>query len=159
MKINNELKEKLNLPDVSQVGIVVKDLDKAIAYYEDNLGLGPFVRLSTKDVSYTEKFYYNKPIDSVWIMGFCSLGPVELEIVQPVTGPTIYHDFLRAKGEGIHHLGFDIKDMDEKLMVCKKMGIEIMQSGRTPAGGFAYLNTEKIGGVIFELIQRKSRRA
>jgi len=156
MKIDQKIRDKLHLPDISQVGMVVKDMDKTIEYYEKVLGLGPFVR---PEISYIEKFYYGKPVDSTWIMGFCSLGPVELELIQPVIGPTVYHDFLKEKGEGIHHLGFDVKDMDEKIALCKKMGIQIIQSGRGSTSCFAYLDTVEIGGVIFELIQRESRRA
>ena len=155
MKVNQQIREKLNLPDISQVGIVVRNMDNAIEYYEKVLGLGPFVR---PKISYAEKFYYGKPVDSLWIMGFCSLGLVELELIQPITGPTIYHDFLKEKDDGIHHLGFDLKNIDEKISLCKKMGIQVIQSGKGLTSRFAYLDTTKIGGVIFELIQRRGRR-
>lgn len=155
MRVNQEIREKLNLPDVSQIGIVVRDMDKAIEYYEKMLGLGPFIK---PEIKYNEKFYYGKSIDSIWIMGFCSLGPVELELIQPITSPTIYHDFLKEKGEGIHHLGFDVTEIDEKIALCKRIGIRVIQSGRGSTSRFAYLDTVAVGGVIFELIQRKSRR-
>ena len=155
MRVNREISEKLNLPNISQIGIVVKDMDRAIEYYEKVLGLGPLVR---PEIKYDEKFYYGKPVDSIWIMGFCSLGPVELELIQPITGPTIYHDFLKEKGEGMHHLGFDVRDIDEKIALCKKMGIRIIQSGQGSTSRFVYLDTAAVGGVIFELIQRQSRR-
>jgi len=151
-----DIKEKLNLPDVSQIGMVVRDMKKTIQYWEKTLGLGPFVM---PKISYEEKLYYGKPVDSEWMMAFCSLGPVELELIQPLKPPTVYHDFLREKGEGVHHLGFDVKDIDEKLALCKKVGIDIIQSGRGLTARFAYLNTAKVSGIIIELIQRKSRRA
>lgn len=156
MELGKEMKEMLKLPEVSQIGIVVHDLKKAVAYYERVLGLGPFV---LPEIHYTDKYYYGKPINSEWVMAFCSLGPIELELIQPITRPTIYHDFLEEKGEGIHHLGFDVKDMDVRLADCQRMGIKILQSGRTPYGGFAYLDTTQIGGAICELIQRRARRA
>ena len=156
MEVNQEIIKKLNLPDMSQIGIVVKDLDKTLEYYEKILGLGPFVELK---IPYSDKYYKGKPADFFFRFGFCSLGPVELEVIEPVTPPTIYHDFLEEKGEGIHHIGFDVEDMDEIISRCKELGIDVLQIGRTPVGGFAYLNTEKTGGVIFEIIQRKGRRA
>lgn len=156
MKVNQEIIQKLNLPPMSQIGVVVKDLNQAMEYYEKVLGLGPFVE---PEIIYSDKHYHGKPADFFFRMGFCSLGPVELELIEPVTEPTIYHDFLKEKGNGLHHIGFDVKDMDDKIRLCAEMGIDVLQIGRTPAGGFAYLNTEKIGGVIFELIQRKCRRA
>lgn len=155
MNINQQLIKKLELPPMSQIGIVVKDMDKTIEYYEKVLGLGPFVR---PDITYKEKRYYGKPVNSEWVMGFCSLGSVELEIIQPITGPTIYHDFLQEKGEGIHHLGFDVQDIEKKLTFCKEMGIKIIQGGQGATSHFEYLDTGEIGGVIFELIQRGKRR-
>lgn len=106
MNINRQLIKKLELPPpMSQIGIVVKDIDKTIEYYKKVLGLGPFLR---PDIIYKEKHYYGKPVNSEWVMGFCSLGSVELEIIQSITDPIIYHDFLQEKGEGIHHLAFNV---------------------------------------------------
>lgn len=146
----------LGLPALSQICIVVRDLDKAVEYYEDVLGLGPFVR---PEVSYTEKSYQGEPTpDSEWIMAFCSLGPVELELTQPVRGKSIYQDFLNTHGEGIHHLGFDGGDLTERIAHCKSIGVNVLSQGHTPSGGYAHLNTAGIGGAVIELIQRASRR-
>jgi len=147
----------LNLPDASQVCVVVRDLDKAIHHYESVLGIGPFVR---PEIPYQDKYYLGKPIpDSEWVMGFASLGPVELELTQPVKGPSIYSDFIEQHGEGLHHIGFDIKDLDTRLELCHRLGIEVLCIGRTPAGGFAHLNTHTEGDLLVELIQRTARRA
>lgn len=156
MEINREIIQRLNLPAMSQIGVVVKDLNRTIEYYEKVLGLGPFVE---PEITYSDRFYRGKPANFFFRMGFCSLGPVELEIIEPVKAPTIYHDFLKEKGEGIHHIGFDVQDMDDKIKLSQKLGIAVLQIGRTPVGGFVYLDTAKIGGMIIELIQRKCRRA
>ena len=156
MDNKEEIRQKLNLPDLSQIGMVVNDMDKTIQYFTKTLGLGPFV---VPEITYHDKKYYGKPVDSTWKMGFCSLGAVELEIIEPCTGPTVYQDFLKEKGPGVHHIGFDVSNMNEILCQCRKIGIDIIQIGRTSTGGFAYLDTEKFSGVTFEIIQRKSRRA
>lgn len=156
METDHEMRERLRLPDVSQIGVVVRDLDKTIEYYEKVLSLGPFVGL---EFPFTETFYYGKSVDSRWMLGFCSLGPVELELIQPVTGPSVYEDFLKEKGEGIHHLGYDVKDMDEKLAICQKMGIQVIQNGWGATCRFVYLDTVRIGGIVIELIEREGRRA
>ena len=92
-------------------------------------------------------------------MAFCSLGSVEMELIQPVSGPTIYQDFLVKKGEGLHHIGFDVKDIDDKLALCKSIGIELIQGGQGATSHFEYLDTTVTGGIVFELIQRDNRRA
>lgn len=155
--IDNTIKRALDLPDASQICLAVWNLDKAIEYCTRVLGIGPFV---TPEIYYAEKYYLGDAIpDSEWIMGFASLGPIELELSQPVKGPSIYQDFLDQRGEGLHHIGFDIKDLDSKIKRCEELGIRVLCSGRTPAGGFAHLDTTVNGGPLIELIQRKARRA
>jgi hypothetical protein len=154
---DSEIKRALELPDASQICLAVWDLNKAIKYCEQVLGIGPFV---LPEVHYTDKFYLGKPVpDSDWVMGFASLGPIELELSQPVKGPSIYQDFLEQRGEGLHHIGFDIKDLDAKLARCEELGIKILCTGRTPTGGFAHLDTAIDGAPLIELIQRTARRA
>ena len=65
MNNKQQLIKKLELPPMSQIGIVVEDMDKIIEYYEKVLGLGPFVR---PDIIYKEKRYYGKPVDSEWCL-------------------------------------------------------------------------------------------
>ena len=152
-----ELKKALGLPDASQIGLVVRSLDEAVAHLERVVGLGPFVR---PEIHYDPVYYRGEPSPgSRWEMAFASLGPIELEVIMPVTRPTIYHEFLDAAGEGLHHVGFDLQDFDAKLELCGRLGIKVLQMGRTPAGGFAYLDTAGRGGLMVELIQRKARRA
>jgi catechol 2,3-dioxygenase-like lactoylglutathione lyase family enzyme len=155
MIAKDQIINKLELPAISQIGMVVRDLEKVINYYEGVLGLGPFVK---PKIIFTERYYYGNLVESKWIMGFCSLGSVELEIIQPIAGPTVYHDFLKEKGEGLHHLGFDVNDIEKKIDICQNLNIQVIQNGKGPDASFAYLDTEKIGGVVFELIQRKGRR-
>lgn len=159
MTPSSNLIQKLDLPNLSQIGFVVKDIDRAIEYYEKTVGLGPFIR-SDRDIQIEFEFieYRGKKVDSRWIMAFASLAPVELELVQPLSGPTIYNEFFQGGGEGLHHLGFDVKDIEARVERYQSMGIQIIQQGRTKTGGFAYLDTKKIAGTIFELIQRPARR-
>ena len=95
VKPSKEMRETLDLPEVSQIGIVVRDLEKAVDYYQNLCGLGPFVQ---PEITFIEKFYDDIPTDFEMNMAFCSLGPVEMELIQPVTPPTVYHDFIEKRG-------------------------------------------------------------
>ena len=55
-------------------------------------------------------------------------------------------------------MNFDVNDIEEKLDIYRKMNIRVIQSGKRPDSIFAYLDTKKISGVFFELIQRKGQR-
>ncbi len=81
-----------------------------------------------------------------------------MELVEPVSPPTIYHDFLDQHGEGLRHVGFDVADLDAAVEQAHTLGINVMASGRT-TGGLRYSDTTKAGGAIVEVIQRKARRA
>ena len=123
MEIGNEIKQTLDLPDVSQIGLVVKNLDKTIDYYEKVLGLGPFVR---PEITFIEKFYDDTAADFEMEMAFCSLGPLEMELIQPVTPPTVYHDFLEKRGEGLHHLALEVSNIQNAIETLKEKGVTLV---------------------------------
>ena len=146
----------LDLPPPSQVCMVVRDLKKAAEYYENVLGVGPFV---FPEIHYDSITYLGEPAEGYWEMAFSRMGPFELEFSCPIKSPSIYEDFLSEHGEGLHHLGFDIPNLDEVIARAESLGIRVLMSGRTPKGGFAHLDTTKLAGTIFEVIQRPAPRA
>ena len=149
-----ELKQQLELPDVSQIGVVVKDLDRVASFLESHFGLGPF-RVQELEAPNVWDRGQEKHIKAR--LGFAMMGQVELELIHIVEGDSVHLEFLREHGEGIHHLGFRIEDFEAKLQQAKAMGFEVLQTG--PFGRFyAYLDTRRQGGLIFELIERDDTR-
>ena len=146
---------KLDLPPPSQVCIVVRDLQQAAAHYGKLLKIGPFV---FPKIVYKNITYRGQPSDGYWEMAFARMGHLELELSCPVRTPSIYEDFLNEQGEGLHHLGFDIEDLDATIARAESLGIDVLMSGRTDQGGFDHLDTTKTGGTILELIQRPAPR-
>lgn len=140
-----------NKPD--HIGIVVRDLDKAVAYYE-SIGIGPFIprKMTTPE----EMSVYGKPTPKFMVkIAFASVGPINIELVQPVEQAVLQDEFLKTKGEGINHVGFvtdNLKRENEKL---NKKGIEIvLSSNRANGSAASYYDTRKVGGVLLEFIQR-----
>lgn len=60
------------------------------------------------------------------VLFFKSIGQIELEIIQPITGSPVYPDFLKEKGEDLHHLDFDAHDIEEKYDICQIMNIRVI---------------------------------
>ncbi len=145
---------RVKLPPVRQVCIVVKDIDRAIEYYTSTFGMGPF---RTSDVDMEGVLLHGKPINTKIKVAFAESGPLQIELIQPVEGKNIYTEFLDSKGEGLHHLGFQVDDLDAMLAELAKEGIKPVFHKSWPdlGVGFAYLDTDRIGGVIFELIEVK----
>ena len=156
----DRLRELLQLPAVTQIGIVVPDLEEAIAFYQEKFLIGPFERIPDfQKLGYQETYYKGEPGNFNSTFAFFRLGMTEIEIIQPLYGRSIYRDFLERGRQGLHHLGFDVyDDFDERLAAYAGIGIGVLMSGRSPSRAFAYLDTEKIGGVVFELLDRGGPR-
>ncbi|MBI2856767.1 MAG: VOC family protein, partial [Chloroflexi bacterium] len=66
-----------------------------------------------------------------------------------------HKEFLETRGEGLHHLGFFVTDLDNQINNLTRQGFQVTQGGkRLTGGGFAYFDTDKVGGVVLELVQR-----
>jgi methylmalonyl-CoA/ethylmalonyl-CoA epimerase len=150
----------LQLPPVTQIGIVVRNLEEAIHFYQETFFFGPFERIEDfQKLGYRETYYRGEPEKFNSTFAFFNLGAIEVEIIQPLSGRSIYQDFLNAGRQGLHHLGFDVYgDIDQRVKAYAEIGINVLMSGRGFNRAFAYLDTEQVGGVIFELIERGGPR-
>ena len=146
--------EKLPFSRIDQVGVVVRDVEKAIEYYS-SIGIGPF---EYAQGMIADRRLYGKPAADIKnVIALTQLGHVQLELIQPAGGESIHKEFLETKGEGIHHLGFLVDDLEKETAKLTEKGFKITQSGTfVGGGGFAYFDTDKVGGVLLELIQRVS---
>jgi len=145
---------KVGLPPVDQIGIVVEDMDRAIEYYSSIFGWGPF---KVTDFEMKEAEYKGKIVDCRMKLARARQENIEIELIQVVEGDTPYTDFLREKGEGLHHLGIRVDDLHVMLSELEKEGIRPVFHKYYPEinFGFAYLDTDRIGGVMLELIQKR----
>jgi catechol 2,3-dioxygenase-like lactoylglutathione lyase family enzyme len=157
LEVESMVEEKTNgikLPPVEQVGIVVKDMDKAIEFYGAVFGWGPF---NVSEFELKGCIYRGKPSDCRLKLAMAQSGPVEIELIQVLEGETPHSEFLREKGEGLHHLRFSVDDLDGVLAEWAKEGVEPVWYHSMPEIGvsWAYLNTDRVGGAMVELIEMK----
>ena len=138
-----------------QVGIVVKNIDETLRFYEKMFGFGPF---EVRDVDYPNATYYGKTAGYRGKRAFFHLGPIQIELIELKDGNTIHEDFLREKGEGLHHIGFEVTNLEEAKKNAEDSGLKVIQGFTRPDGtGFAYLDSDRVGGVVMELIQRPAK--
>ncbi len=153
-QVPDTIRKRLRLPATSQLGFVVRDTDETARYYEQVFGLGPWSIMDGETASCTNR---GKPVTIRGKIGVAQVGPVQFELIQILEGESIHSEFFEERGEGLHHVGFHVRDLDARLAACREAGIEVLQRGTIKQGpitiDYAYLDTVSIGGVVFEYIQ------
>lgn len=140
---------------VCQIGMIVRNMDVAVKYFQ-TLGIGPF-ESSQDPAPIVDRIVRGRPAPDVKNrISTAQMGAVELELVQPVSGASVQREFLETHGEGINHLGFLVNDLEAETAKLFERGFRVLSSGRTTSGdAFAYFDTDKVGGIVFELMQRR----
>jgi catechol 2,3-dioxygenase-like lactoylglutathione lyase family enzyme len=137
---------------ITQYAFVVRDVAKVSDFYQ-RIGLGalPFDRMISID-----RMYRGRPVPFEMYLGWGRTGDVPFEWIQSLVGPSVYDEYLQAHGEGFHHVAFNVRDMDEAIALMETRGAKVTQSGGwdfpDSKGRFAYLDTERVGGVSTELL-------
>jgi catechol 2,3-dioxygenase-like lactoylglutathione lyase family enzyme len=146
---------------IDQVGIVVRDLDSALERYSEVIDSTPW-RLWTYGPELLSAQEYRGAAASFEIRIALSSSKPQIELIEPVRGPSVYDEWLDAHGEGQHHVGTFVADLDAGIAAMARHGFRVMQAGRGYGldgdGGFAYLDTQDRLGVILELIEVPARR-
>jgi methylmalonyl-CoA/ethylmalonyl-CoA epimerase len=154
--LSSPLPPGIQLKRLVQIGIVVADLDHTTKLLTFLFGVGPFRFVEWPDRP-ESKYYYRGIEERIRIkQAFVQLGEVEVEIIQPLEGHNDYQDFLDETGGGIHHLLFEVPDIDPVIQELAKSGVTVLQAGTgiRPGTRWALLDTQKLLGFLVELRHR-----
>jgi methylmalonyl-CoA/ethylmalonyl-CoA epimerase len=138
-----------------QIGVVVRDLDRTVKFLTEVLGLGPFRYIDyPPDREDMVTTYRGEPGAYSHRIAFAELGPVELEIVQPLTGASALTEFLEEHGEGIQHIRFNVDDLQPVLDYLDSHGIGLLMSGTglRPGTTWVHLDTADRVGFVIEVM-------
>ena len=138
---------------VVQVGVVVKDIEKAAAAYADFLGVAvpQWFWTDTEDKAHTQ--FKGKPSPARAKLAFIELKNITLELIEPDQNPSTWREFLDEKGEGVHHIAFEVKGMDDKIARLAEKGMPLLQKGDYEGGRYAYIDGAANLGLILELLE------
>ena len=146
----------LELKRAVQVGIVVKDLDHATRLLTELFGIGPFRFIEWPNRP-DSKYYFRGKEEQIKIrQAFTQVGHLELELIQPLEGEkNAYYEFLQQKGGGIHHILFEVENMDETVRNLAGHQVEVLQAGTgiRPGTKWALLDTQALIGFLLEMRQ------
>jgi methylmalonyl-CoA/ethylmalonyl-CoA epimerase len=132
----------MTIKRIDHIGIAVEDLDKALAFWEQALGL------HLHEVR-------NVPEQQVDV-AFLPVGQSEVELVKPTTEDGSVAKWIQKKGAGIHHICFEVDDIRATLAQMAAQGIWLIdKEPRTSADGklYAFVHPKSTGGVLVELYQ------
>ncbi|MGH9363319.1 MAG: methylmalonyl-CoA epimerase [Thermoanaerobaculia bacterium] len=128
------------LKRLDHLGVAVRSLAPALALYRDRLGLA---------VEGVEEV----PQEKVRV-AFLPLGDTRLELLEPTADDSPVARFIDKRGEGLHHLCFEVEDLDGVLARLPGSGIELLPGYPRPGaegGRVAFLHPRSTGGVLMEL--------
>ncbi len=127
-------------PRIAHVGVAVPDIEAALAFYRDVLGLAP---------------HPPENADGATIVSL-SLGESEVELLAPRDPGSPIAKFLERRGPGIHHICYRVPDLDQALEACRRGGYRLVdEKPRTGAGGrrIAFVHPEATAGILLELTE------
>jgi methylmalonyl-CoA/ethylmalonyl-CoA epimerase len=108
-----------------------------------------------------DRMYRGKPGKFEMDLGWGRAGDVPFEWIQSTRGPNVYEEYFKKRGEGLHHLAFNVTDMDKAIAQFQAKGVSVSESGgwdsKGSKGRFAYLDTDAHGGVTIELLWNQPR--
>ncbi len=127
---------------ISHLGVAVKDLEEARNYYRSVFGLES-----------------SDPIiggDGTVKVSLVEVGNAIVELLQPIGSEGVMTKFLEKRGEGIHHLCYEVDDINAEVESLKAKGMEVLGEPRPGAEGMAvFLHPRGTHGVLVELVEKK----
>jgi hypothetical protein len=131
------------------VAVVVKDLDSTVKHLEE-MGIGPFF-LPDAPSGAEGLYYQGKPLESDYRAFVARLGNMQIEIIQPDDKPNPWREFLDTMGEGIHHIGFQVSDVEGEMNRLIGHGAKVPFIGRINGQtGAAYVEMN-VANLVIEL--------
>lgn len=152
---NDELKALNAKRKIYQIAWVTSDLQRSLKNWVEVLKVGPWNVFSFTDETVKGLKVGGREVKEPFkfLIAISWIGDMEVGIIQPVYGPTIYQRFIDERGEGLHHIKEKIDDADFETVIdsYRKQGIEVTQTGQFVKDFHFYLDTEKKLDFIMEL--------
>jgi methylmalonyl-CoA epimerase len=126
---------------IDHLGIAVKSLDQALAFYRDQLGLAVSMRETVEHERVN--------------VAMLPLGEPRIELLEPTQADSVIGKFLEKRGEGLHHIAVKVPDLNASVEKLKESGARLLNEPRQGAGGhlYVFVHPSSTGGVLLELIQ------
>ena len=140
---------RFGLGPIDQISFAVASVDDAARRYAALFG-GEF---EVMDVQLDDILVRGKPASVSVRLGFGRTGPIEVELVEVVSGEYPVRDYLAEHGEGFHHVRFPVTDLKATQAAMQAAGYTVTMEGASAEIFFAYIESPDLAGATIELIQ------
>lgn len=131
------------IQNLSHIGIAVKDLDSAVELFSKLFGLEEVMRETVKDQRVRVSFF--------------RLAGSFVELIEATTPDSPIAKYIHERGEGVHHLSFEVDDIKTEISRLKSLGFQMIdEEPRVGAGGYliAFLHPRSTNGALIEISQK-----
>lgn len=145
MEIHNQ--EYVRSPKkVAHIGIAVHSIDDVLPFYKEVLGLTchAIEKVGSEDVR----------------VAFLMLGETMLELLEPLNENSSLHTFLQKRGEGLHHIAFEVYDLKQRIRQLRELGVRMVDEQPKKGANdhqVAFLHPSSTFGVLFEFCQETDK--
>jgi len=146
-------REGLDTRAIVQVGFVVRDIERSIAALSRLLNTPEPEVIVTDPYESARTRYRGEPTEARAKLAFFPMGPVALELIEPIGGPSTWQEFLDEKGPGIHHIALKAEGTDRVVASLCEKGASLAQAGYYTGGRYTYLDTGPELGFVLELLE------
>lgn len=144
----------MDIRRITEIGVAVRDLEQATALFVDLFGATAGAALDVPEYGMRYRM--------------CRLGKIDFELMAPTADDGVIADFLRRRGEGLHHIAFAVDDIADTLATLKRKAVRFVDeaplrkalpavdfAGRAFDGElqFAFSHPRSVLGILFEFIQ------
>jgi catechol 2,3-dioxygenase-like lactoylglutathione lyase family enzyme len=147
----------LGTTTIAQVGLIVRDIEAKAHAWSSILGLPMPEIIVTDGVDVAHTTYLGEASPARAKLAFFHFGPLDVELIEPIGGPSTWKDHLDAHGESMHHLAFRIQGTEEKLAYLTTKGLKTLQRGDYTGGRYSYVDGSAQLGAILELLEDDQR--
>jgi methylmalonyl-CoA/ethylmalonyl-CoA epimerase len=147
--------EKLFDLQLAQIAWVVKDIHAAKIFFQDVMRVNTFSEVETIRAKDFESTYYDKPSDAESLVSMTYSGGAFIELIQPVSGNSIFQDYLdKNPAGGVQHIAYSIPvdELDKVVSEYVSEGYRVISSFNHPIAKIVFFDTTKEIGVMTEIM-------
>lgn len=141
----------INPRAVCQIALVVRDIEKTARSYAELFGVPVPEIFTIPPVEEAHTRFRGRLTKTRAKLAVFQMGQIVLELTEPDGEPSSWREFLERHGEGVHHVGFMVDDLNAALSFLERKGIRERHSGDYPGGRYVFVESAEQLGVLLNL--------